>query len=154
MKLLAALGSAQFYATVGPFSSPRALRRFLSRRDEVKTVRAALANGWISEETFRFFVDQLMGDFRRGEQFPHEIALAAIAVVLESRRTRFAEDYLLDLARLNRFQEMQLAPELAGILLKERLSEPRTTTKRYSLKNRFSKSPLAPAVPQLRRIGK
>jgi hypothetical protein len=60
-------------------------------------------------------VDELMRDFRPGSQFQHEIALAAIAVVLETRYTAFADEYLLDLARLHTKAELDLSPRVAQL---------------------------------------
>ena len=72
-----------------------------------------------------------MRDFKRGTQFPHEPALAAIAVAIESRQTKFADDFLLDLARLNKIAEMDLAPRVAAICLQERLKTTKVTRRTF-----------------------
>ena len=120
MKPLERLASEQFVASVGAVTSPQALRRYFHRCDDVKSVRTALEKGQISEATIRWFVDGLMRHFVRGFQFPFEIALAALAVALETRQTKFADDYLLDLARLRDFSEMHVAPRVAGLCMTER----------------------------------
>jgi hypothetical protein len=53
-----------------------------------------------------------MNDLRRGECFPHDLALAALAVALEYRPTPFAKEYLRDLSRL-RLAEMSTSVRLA-----------------------------------------
>lgn len=117
MNPLSKLISQEFRIRVGAVSSPAALRRYLMHCKEVRDARSALAEGRISEQGILRLTDTLMEDFHRGSQFPHELALAALAVVLESRRTKFAEDYLIDLARLVKISEMDIGPRVAGICL-------------------------------------
>lgn len=95
------LTSEHFIASVGTISSVAGLRRYLARSPFIKAIREALSSGEISEERVRRFSNHLLRDFRPGELFAHELALAAIAVALEGRRTEFAEEFLLDLARLS-----------------------------------------------------
>lgn len=101
-----------FLASIGVVSNPSALRRTLLKNEHVIELRQAMTLSKTSERSVREFCDLLYRDFERGAQFPHELALAAVAVILEDRRTEFAEEYLLDLARLN-IQEMSLAPRVA-----------------------------------------
>jgi len=128
---LEALISREFTDSLGACPTPQGLWRCLQRSKHVKDVRDSLARGEITEEGLRRFVDSLQLDFRRGTQFVHEHVLAAIAVALESRRTRFAEDFLLDLARLKKISELDMAPRVAGLCLSEQMKLPRATKKRF-----------------------
>jgi hypothetical protein len=148
--------SDELRAAVGTVSSPRALRRYLLRSDAVKESRKALSEGRITEETIRLFADRLMGAFERGTQFPHELALAALAVTLESRRTKFAEDFLLDLARLGKISEMDIAPRVAGLSLTEWHKAPKVLIKVVPSANRLAGRlwKLRSAVPRVVKIGR
>lgn len=123
------LTGSDFRVEAGAISSAKALRRSLLRNERVANLRKALQEGRVSEPTVQRFVARLMSDFRRGIQFPHELALSAIAVALQDRKTRFAEDYLLDLARLQKFSEMDIAPRIAGICLQAWHKAPETIRK-------------------------
>ena len=113
MNFLIDLLSDELKIAAGAGSSPSVVRRFLLQCDKVRGVRKALAEGLLTEASVERFTEILMKDFVRGEQFKHELPLAALAVAIESRRTKFTEDYLLDLARLSKISEMDLAPRVA-----------------------------------------
>lgn len=137
MNRLIALTTDNFNASIGAVSSPAALRRHLIRCAEVQEIRKALADGHITEKTIEGFTQLLMNHFVRGEQFRHEAALAALAVVLENRHTEFAEDYLLDLARLkDKISELDLAPRIAGLCLQERQKSAAVIRKQISSASR------------------
>jgi len=136
MNPLHALITEDFIIAAGAVSSATALRRYLVQCKEVQDVRNALAKGLITESTIEKFTDYLMSSFIRGQQFPYELTLAAIGVVLESWRTRFAEDYLLDLARLRKISEVHIAPLVAGLCLREWHKAPKVTKKDFVPKNR------------------
>ena len=119
VEMLERLKSEEFALAVGFLATPGAVRRFLRTADEVSAIREALRNGAISEDTLRKFVSVLMRDLRHGERFPHELSLAALAVVLEIHPTNFAEEFLHDLARLQR-AEMSLCIRLARECVKHR----------------------------------
>jgi len=125
--LLQKLLSDDFYTGVGVMSSTRALRRCLYQSETVDELRRAIAGGIITENAIENFVNQLMKDFDRGKQFPHELPLAAIAVAIEDRKTKFTEDFLLDLARLNKITEMSISPKVAGASLKRWYRIPRVS---------------------------
>lgn len=115
--LLNQLTSDSFVLSAGIIATPEALRHFLLRSKEVHEVRNALRQGAITEETIRELVSSLMKDFRVGTRFEHELALAALAVVLERWATDFAEEFLLDLAKL-KLAEMPLGIRVARECLK------------------------------------
>jgi hypothetical protein len=94
-------------------------RELILGTTEFDMARAALLFGFIDEQSIRDFVADLMKDFRRGERFPHEIALAAIAVLLEVVSIPFSEEYLIDLARL-KLAEISRAARMARESLKHR----------------------------------
>jgi hypothetical protein len=117
-----------FLADIGIVSSAKTLRRCLTNSAYVDGLRRAIAGGAIREETIRRFCDELMVDFERNVRFPHEYALAALAVALEDRKTDFVEEFLLDLARLN-IVEMPFAPEVARGSLNHWRKLPRARTR-------------------------
>lgn len=132
IELLERLKSDAFAAEAVFLSTPGALRRFLVGRREVGLAKQALTQGAITEDSLRRFVADLMSDLRRGERFPHEMALAALAVVLEMRPTEFAEEFLHDLSRL-RLAEMSLCIRVARECLKHRPQLARTNSKEFDL---------------------
>ena len=102
-------------------SSPEGLRRALARTDEVRVARESLSSGVLTEDAIQDFVEALLFDFQAGTAFPHDIALATIAVLLESRPTNFAAQYLEDLSSLRR-NEMMMSPGVAKFCLHARSS--------------------------------
>jgi hypothetical protein len=73
----------------------------------------------------------LMKDFRIGQHFEHEIAIAAMAVALEKRSTAFAEEFLVDLAKL-RLAEMPLCIRVARECVKHRMAMTQNICKTFS----------------------
>ncbi len=132
LQVLNQLRSEDFAVSVGFHSNPIALRRRLARMAEVAAVKEALRQGAITEQTIRKFVSQLMEDFRRGEHFAHEDALAALCVALETRPTTFAEKFLDDLADLQ-LAEMSLCMRVARECRKHRKSRGRHTLKAFEI---------------------
>jgi hypothetical protein len=136
--LLDNLTSPDFLSRLGYVTSPKAARRCLLACQEVKNIRNGLARGAVTEEGIRLFVSELMHHFEQNVQFFHEPALAALAVVLETWNTPFSEEYLIDLARLNRIAEMSFAPRVAGLCLQEQSKLPRVTRKIRKHTNRIT----------------
>ncbi len=129
-KLLDELTSESFILSAGFLSAPRALRRFLLQAKEIRDLRETLRRGAIGDDTIRGFVSSLMAGFRVGCRFEHELALAALAVVLEKRPTRFAEEFLHDLAKL-RLAEMPLAIRIARECLSQRTTMTRNKRRNF-----------------------
>jgi len=129
-KLLNELVSDSFVLSLGFISTPGALRLSLLHAKEVREVRDSLRQGAITEETIREFVSVLLAGFRVGQRFEHEMALAALAIVLERRATDFAEEFLLDLAKL-RLAEMPLCIRVARECLKHRMTMTQNTSKDF-----------------------
>jgi len=131
-KLLDELFSDSFVMSLAVLSTPRALRRQLLRTNEVREIREALWQGAITEETLREFVSSLLVGLHVGERFKHELALAALAVLLERRPTEFAEEFLLDLAKL-KLAEMPLCIRVARECLKHRMTITQNKAKDFRL---------------------
>ena len=93
-------------------SNSRALHRALRTSKQVEHLRIALGQGELTEKSLRDFVATLLRDLEYGKKFPHDIALAAMAVALETRPTAFAEEFVLDLARLD-LAEFPMATRVA-----------------------------------------
>ncbi len=132
IRVLERLKSDEFALSVGFLCTAGPLRRFLRKTEDVAGIQRALRQGAITEETIRSFVSDLMSDLRRGERFPHELPLAALAVVLEMRSTEFAEEFLHDLSRL-RLAEMSLCIRVARECLRHRVSLPQNSGKVFVL---------------------
>ncbi len=117
--LLENLKSEEFLLEMGFLLPPAALRHRLQSMRQVRELQEAIAQGAIPEQAVREFVGSLTGSLRRGERFPHDLALAALAVALENRTTPFAEEYLRDLAGL-KVAEMSVSRRVARECLDRR----------------------------------
>lgn len=113
-------------------SNPNAVHRALQRSVDVENIRLALRSGEITEETLRAFCASVLSELEFGRRLPHELALAAIAVVLETRPTSFAEEFVLDLARLD-LSELPIAIRVAREACRERMVLPANKTRVFRL---------------------
>ena len=99
-----------------------ALRILLCRLPEVEIVSKSLRSEEVSELSIRKFVQEVLEDFQSGESLFGDIALAAIAVVLEPIQLfpeSFAEKYLRDLSRIQ-LAEINISPRVANACLRAR----------------------------------
>jgi hypothetical protein len=126
------LRTDEFAARYSLLSSPRAVHRALQRSKAVEHVRLALCRGEITEDAIRDFTAELLRRLDYGRRHPHEFALAALAVALESRSTPFAEELVMDLARLE-LAEIPMAIRVARESCNERLNLPANKTKVFTL---------------------
>lgn len=99
------------------------LRIVLLRAPELAKLQKDLRAGFLPEIEIRKFVNELLNDFKQGERFPHEIALSSVAVLLERHFSAFAEEYLIDLARVRR-SEFSMSSGVARECLHHRSSRP------------------------------
>lgn len=81
-------------------STPNVLRLLLARTTEVHQLRELFDAGSITSQQIRAFVEGLLRASAAEDVFPHQTALAAIAVTFENRFGPFAREYVTDLARL------------------------------------------------------
>lgn len=131
------LVSEEFAVSVGFIAAPATLCRVLSRTEVVRAIRRALQQGAITEDAIRGFVSGLLADFRVGQRFDHELALAALAVTQERRPTDFAEEFLHDLARL-RLAEMSLCVRVARECVRRRSTVASHSNRVFELGSRDS----------------
>ncbi len=131
-KVLETLKTDEFAVRFSYISNPRAIHRALQRSEEVETLQLALRNGEITEEAIRGFSTALLRDLEYGQRFPNELAIAAIAVALESRPTSFAEEFVMDLARLE-LPELPIAIRVARGACQELLQLPGNKTKVFRI---------------------
>jgi hypothetical protein len=145
------LASDGFQSVFGSVSTTQALLRVLRRTPAVRQVRESLASEQLSDGDLRAFVAELLHAWSPGRLFPHDVALAAIAVVLESRFTSFADEYLHDLARL-RAPEVPKATRVARLCLEARHSSSQNVANRFLVAP--SRVPLLPwqDVPPMREV--
>ncbi len=129
--LLDRLKSDDFNFAIGFLHTPATVRRGLLQSPFVRHVAAALRFGSITEGMLRKFVSSIMRDFSAGHRLRNDLALAALAVVLELRPTDFAEEYLHDLARLG-LAEMSTSINVARECLKNRCSVPKHQAKSFT----------------------
>ena len=126
--LLLRLTTDEFADSIGFILPPASLRRVLQHSADVRRLGAALRYGQVTGKDIREFVGQLLREFRPGELFHHDIALAALAVAMEHLSSSFAEEYLIDLARLQR-PEFRASFRIARVCLKARYEFPKTLMK-------------------------
>jgi len=133
-RVLESLKTDEFAFGFSFVSSPAAVHRALQRSEYVENLRLALNRGEITEETLRAFSASLLRNLEHGKRLQHELALAAIAVTLETRPTSFAEEYVLDLARLE-LAELPIAIRVARKACHERLKLTGNMVKAFTLAN-------------------
>ena len=126
------LRSDRFAIEFSFISNPRALHRALQRSEDVEELRNALGSGVISEETIRVFSADLLKEFQQGKRLPNELALAAFAVAFEARLTPFAEEFVMDLAKL-KLAELPIAIRVARHACQERLKLSDNKTKLFRI---------------------
>jgi hypothetical protein len=137
--LLLDLTTDDFNDSIGVVLPPSPLRHVIQRSSQVRRIGEALRYGQITEQDIRRFVAQMLREFKPGELFRHDIALAALAVAMEHWGDGFAEEYLIDLARIER-PEFRAAYRVARECLKARYRFPQTQvrTARYPRKAKTS----------------
>ena len=123
--LLDRLASDEFTDAVGFVLPPAPLRRALQLSEDVRQLAAELRLDQVSKVDVREFVGRLLAVFRPGELFRHDVALAALAVAMESWPDSFAEEFLLDLARVHR-PEFRASYRIARECLEARYASPKT----------------------------
>jgi hypothetical protein len=119
--VLKGLFSEELQALACAISGTAALRQFLGSREEVHDVQLALRCGVITDDSVRRFSEQLLRNLKRGQLFPYDHTLAALAVALGDRYSPFAEEYLHGLAGL-KAAEMPYSTRVARAVLSHRQS--------------------------------
>ena len=123
--LLDQLRQDSFVESVGFLLPPAPLRRALQRIPVVQLVHSAVRRGQITERMVREFSASLAAEYQPGKLLPGDLAMAALAVAMESSQQDFAEEYLCDLARLQ-LTELPNAIRVARECLKARCTLPKT----------------------------
>jgi hypothetical protein len=123
MNALTALNSEEFIARFYGFAMPGSLRTELSQDERVVAFVGLYRANLIPDEQIKYFAQTLLLDFIPGQHFAHTVTLAALAVGLEAFATEFAQDFLVELARLE-CAEMQRAIHVARICLKFQVRVP------------------------------
>ncbi len=147
-ELLARLTTDEFADDIGFTLPPAPFRRVLQRSPDVRRLSAALRYRQLTIQDVRQFVGGLLKAYRQDEVFRYDLALAALAVAMEHWRNPFAEEYLIDLARIRR-PELPIAPRIARECLQARFAFPRTEirTARYSVSARPPLNPFRLTPP-------
>ena len=115
--ILDALSSEEFDIEVGPLGPAPALRQRLLSMPQIQAVIKALREGELTEEDVGDHVWGLCCDFRTVKTPAPNLALSAIAVVMEGRKTDFAEGFLKILSSL-RLAELTTASHVSACCLK------------------------------------
>lgn len=116
----------QFVASLGFYSTPKGLYRALAGNEFVDDLILSIQTGQVTTDSIRSFVTEITRTFHRGEKFANENILAAICVALEELPNDFAEEFLIDLARVNVI-EFPLAPKVAVICLSNLFRSPKSS---------------------------
>lgn len=137
---LSRLASKEFLDEIGFVLPSVPMHRLLRSRPEVQVLKTSLKLGRISEKEVRLFVSGLLRTFEPGCVFAYDMTLAAIAAAMEHWSHSFAEEYLLDLARVLR-NELRCSCRVARECLKARFALPVTqvNTARYPQGESISK---------------
>lgn len=122
------LKSDEFACRFSFISNPRAVHRALQRSEDVKKLRSALGSGEVTERSLREFCADLLRDLKYGSRFPHEFAIAAMAVAIENWPTPFADEFITDLGKLE-LRELPIAIRVAREARREFLRLPGNKTK-------------------------
>lgn len=101
------------------------IRAFLLLRNEVPQLRDSLREGRVTDDDLREFVTDLLRAFRPGERLAEQVALAALAVALETRHSDFTDSFLEQLAS-SPLAELGPASQVACACLKHRGTESRS----------------------------
>lgn len=117
--ILDRIKTSDFIATVGYELPPEVMRLALRRMREYTLFQKEYRQGDITSDVLRECVQDLLGDFRRGEKFTFDASLAFLCVALESIFTPFATEFLEDLSKVH-LVEMPLSPGVAKVCLEER----------------------------------
>ena len=128
-KSLNELVSLDFEASVVT-SSASGLRALLRKSSQLHRLRADHRSGAVTDDNIRHFVDGLLSEFVGSESFPHQVALAAFAVLFENRHSPLAEAYLIDLSRV-RTARLRMAASVARICLRNRSLLPNVKTRTF-----------------------
>ncbi len=147
-RVLQQLTSDDFAVSAGCLSTPGSLRSFLHRSKEVAALKEALSQWAITDSTLRRFVSSLLRELRCGERFPHQLAIAAIAVALETRPTSFADEFLHDLSRLG-LAEMSLCIRVARECLMQRVNVAQNKTRVLRLSDAGFSRAQSPSPPRI-----
>lgn len=124
-KMLEELTGPDFYVKVGPANSATSLRRHLPRTTTISALRDAFEGKALTESTVRDWTEHLLRDFVPRQLFAHDLAIAAMIVVVERVRSDFTDEFLYDLARLE-IAEMPLSSAVARLAIHSRLQRPRS----------------------------
>jgi len=157
--LLLRLLTEEFHDSIGVLLPPAALRRQLVNSSDVRALATGIRFGEVTADETREFVGMIMKEFRPGEYFHNNLALAALAVAMETWSSEFVEEYLLDLARLTA-PELNISARIARECIKKRfalpkndlrvLHYPRRIAPRFTSRGmRMSELPEEPAITRL-----
>jgi len=79
-------------------ATPGILRKMLLRKREVVQLRELYATGSFSDQQIESFVTELLEAEGSRKRFPYQVALAALATVLEDYFSKLAKEYIENLA--------------------------------------------------------
>jgi hypothetical protein len=145
--LLERLKSNEFEVAIGFLHTPASVRKALLNSLDIRRLALAFRCGEVTDEMIREFVSSIVGGFSKGRRLPNDLALAALAVVLEIRPTKFAEEYLHDLSRL-RLAEMKISTHVACECLRNRYLVPKHESRSFGFPRRVQGTPRLLRVSQ------
>jgi hypothetical protein len=98
----------------------------------VQELTVAFRVGTLTEQNLRDFIKTELHHLRRGEPLRHDVAIAALAVALESSPSAFASEFVTGLAALE-IVEMQQSVLMAKECAKHRKAAPCTVRKTFEV---------------------
>ena len=96
--LLKALCSPEYVRKVAFVSTFAAMRIAIRRTDEFRELTDDLRSGGLTDAEIEAFANSLFAEYRKGERFKFEEAIATLAVLLETHPSKFADEFLSQLA--------------------------------------------------------
>ena len=140
LRLLDRIASDEFIVQLAGLFTRRAVRATLRGLPEFRPLCQGIGDGTITEHQVRTYVACLLRHYAPGVRFPYSESLAMLAAVYEAQSTSFADEYLIDLARLDN-AEFRLPIQVARECLHHRHKRPRSID-RVSLYRERLRDPL------------
>lgn len=116
--------TAEFEDSLGFVLPPAAFRLVLHRSQVVRQLSKSIRRREITAKSIRRFVSEQVNQLKKGEWLKGDVALAAVAVALETIKDPVADEYLTTLGNL-RVPEMPTSTRVARECLKRRAMLPR-----------------------------
>jgi len=130
MGILERIESEKFIFSVGFELTPNALYKVLLRTEERAELMTSYKAGIITDTMLRCYIQRLLRGFKVGQRFTHDITLSFLSVALEPFSTRFADEFIRDLSKLD-VSELSISTKVAKLCLAKRDLLPKTEYRKF-----------------------